>query len=672
MYWKRLAAVATLLCCTTTSAWAADREVWVTLGTDTVSEVQAALKDSGAGVEGREQNGIRVLRVHESQLVVIARVMHDRFNRCGGFVTHDTQEQANAELRSTPTSLATAVAYTIDNAAVVNSLVGGLSESTLRGTISSLASFTNRYYTSQTGVDAANWLKTEWTNIAAGRADISVQLYTHSTWAQPSVILTITGTSSPSEVVVMGGHLDSINLNNTAGVAPGADDDASGVATLTEVLRSAIAKGYKPARTVKLMAYSGEEAGLKGSKEIAAAYKTAGTNVVGALQLDMVNYRGSSWEVTIVTDNTNAAQNTFLTNLINTYTGYTWTNITCGYACSDHASWTSQGYPASIPFEALMSEYNPYIHTANDTLANSSGGTADNALKFAKIAAAYMAELAKGVVGGGGPPDTTPPTVSLTAPTGGTVSGSVTLSATASDNVGVSRVDFLVDGAVKNSDFSSPYSYAWDSTTASNGSHTVSAVAYDGAGNSTATSAVTVTVANTVFTAVYNATLKAPACASVGTACDSGTLLTGRGSMSPAETNAPNTLAGSTCADGASGTFHSDESNDRIKVSSVNGTAFGPGKQVKVEATVWAYSSYTSDKLDLYYAANANSPTWTLIGTLSPTVAGAQTLSATYTLPAGSLQAVRARFRYQGSAAACGTGSVSYDDQDDLVFAVGP
>ena len=53
---------------------------------------------------------------------------------------------------------------------------------------------------------------------------------------------------------------------------------------------------------------------------------------------------------------------------------------------------------------------------------------------------------------------------------------------------------------------------------------------------------------------------------------------------------------------------------------------------------------------------------------ISATSGGAQTLSANYTLPSGSLQAVRARFRYQGSAAPCNNGN--YDDADDLVFAV--
>jgi len=102
--------------------------------------------------------------------------------------------------------------------------------------------------------------------------------------------------------------------------------------------------------------------------------------------------------------------------------------------------------------------------------------------------------------GGGGSSDTTSPTVSLTAPaSGATVSGtSVTLSANASDNVGVSSVQFKVDGAnVNAADTSSPYTTTWDSTTVANGSHTITGVARDAAGNSTTSSSVTVTVNNT-------------------------------------------------------------------------------------------------------------------------------------------------------------------------------
>jgi leucyl aminopeptidase len=169
--------------------------------------------------------------------------------------------------------------------------------------------------------------------------------------------------------------------------------------------------------------------------------------------------------------------------------------------------------------------------------------------------------------------------------------------------------------------------------------------------------------------AAFDSTLQTPRCATVGRSCDSGpSLLLGRAALGP-EPNQPNTINDS-CADGASGTFHADESNDRIKVSTTDGTALAPGKTVRIDATVWAWTTPAQDKLDLYYAANANSPTWTFITTLTPAAAGAQTLSATYTLPSGALQAVRARFRYQGSAAACGAGS--YNDHDDLIFAVNP
>src|SRR5206468_7956288 len=96
-------------------------------------------------------------------------------------------------------------------------------------------------------------------------------------------------------------------------------------------------------------------------------------------------------------------------------------------------------------------------------------------------------------------PDTTPPTVSMTAPANGaTVSSSaVTVSANASDNVGVVGVQFKLDGVnLGAEDTSNPYSISWNSSLAANGTHTLTALARDAAGN-TATAAVSVTVDNT-------------------------------------------------------------------------------------------------------------------------------------------------------------------------------
>jgi len=95
--------------------------------------------------------------------------------------------------------------------------------------------------------------------------------------------------------------------------------------------------------------------------------------------------------------------------------------------------------------------------------------------------------------------DTTPPAVAVTTPTNGAkVSGTVAVSANATDNVSVASVQFQLDGAsVGAAVLASPFTYPWDTTKASNGSHVLSAIAKDDAGNSTTSAAVTVTVSNT-------------------------------------------------------------------------------------------------------------------------------------------------------------------------------
>ena len=99
-------------------------------------------------------------------------------------------------------------------------------------------------------------------------------------------------------------------------------------------------------------------------------------------------------------------------------------------------------------------------------------------------------------------PDSTPPTISLTSPSNGSSSsGTVTISANASDNVGVAGVQFRVDGVnLGSEDTSSPYSVSWNTATVSNGSHTLTARARDAAGNQTTSSSVTVNVSNTPTT----------------------------------------------------------------------------------------------------------------------------------------------------------------------------
>ncbi len=167
-------------------------------------------------------------------------------------------------------------------------------------------------------------------------------------------------------------------------------------------------------------------------------------------------------------------------------------------------------------------------------------------------------------------------------------------------------------------------------------------------------------------TATYDSTRMAPRCGSVSSSCSSGTLLNGRAALGP-ETNAPNTL-NKGCADGTAGSYHSDESLDALRIYTVDGTDLAAGKQVRVEATVWAYVGYSADFFDLYQSTDG-SATWSYVTTITATKAGSQVLTATFTLPpGGSTRAIRGQFRYGGSAGSCVAGS--FNDADDLLFAV--
>lgn len=93
--------------------------------------------------------------------------------------------------------------------------------------------------------------------------------------------------------------------------------------------------------------------------------------------------------------------------------------------------------------------------------------------------------------------DVTAPTVSLTAPAAGPVSGTVAVSATASDDVGVTGVDFFHSGSsLIGSDASAPYSVSWNTTGVADAAYTLTAVASDAAGHATTSAGVNVTVSN--------------------------------------------------------------------------------------------------------------------------------------------------------------------------------
>lgn len=381
--------------------------VYIVTSRDTYQGIRGVARNA---VARRDSTGMPLVisETRADDLGEISRYVHANERRCGGYFAFPSRAQAEAFVgadRSMQAMKASLLAsYTLDNPITVDRWLPQVQEQRLYDTINHLSSYRNRYYASSFGKTSAEWLRTHWQSLAAGRSDVTTELFTACTncSTQPSVILTIQGWDLPNEVVVLGAHLDSINgsnRNDPNQLAPGADDDASGIATLTETLRIALSDGWRPRRTVKFMGYAAEEVGLRGSNAIAQSFRSSGVNVVAVLQVDMTNYKsGAVPDMKLITDYSNADLQAFFITLFDAYLapmGLTRGSTTCGYACSDHASWTNAGYPAAMMFEAgSPSGSFPYIHTTSDTLATM-GESAQNSVKFAQFALAYLAETAK-------------------------------------------------------------------------------------------------------------------------------------------------------------------------------------------------------------------------------------------------------------------------------------
>lgn len=274
----------------------------------------------------------------------------------------------------------------------VNSLLPYLSTDSMEAHVKVLSSFHTRFYSTITGVEAAQWIHDTVSGYAKGRSDITVSYFNSTTTKpQPSVIVQVKGKVS-DDLVILGSHLDSINIGGL-GRAPGVDDDGSGTVSVMEVFKTLVEHDFYPNRTVEFHFYAAEEVGLKGSQAVAKDYAAAGKTVVGMMQLDMVFYPGTDDEniFGVVVDYVDRDLTQFTRDLVDAYSLIKWVDTVCGYGCSDHASWTSEGYRSTFPFESQFEKHSPYIHSADDTLEHADLA---HGLNFAKVALGFVVELA--------------------------------------------------------------------------------------------------------------------------------------------------------------------------------------------------------------------------------------------------------------------------------------
>lgn len=263
--------------------------------------------------------------------------------------------------------------FSVQKNEVIENALAEVSEDNLLKTVQWLSSFPNRYNRdSQPNKHIIEMKKMLETLMANAKMPYEVTEISHNSTKQNSLRVRLVGSERPDEIIVLGGHLDSINQSyGNKSIAPGADDNASGSANLVEALR--ILKDMpQPKRSIEFFWYAGEESGLLGSAEIAKQYKAENKDIIAVLQLDMTLFPGSG-ELVIgsMTDFTSAWLRDYLKSINDTYLHAQIADDKCGYGCSDHASWHRQGYPTLMPFESTFRGSNKAIHSAKDVISPS-------------------------------------------------------------------------------------------------------------------------------------------------------------------------------------------------------------------------------------------------------------------------------------------------------------
>ncbi|MDR3491292.1 MAG: M20/M25/M40 family metallo-hydrolase [Gammaproteobacteria bacterium] len=348
-----------------------------------------------------------LIQVDEKGLDELIHLKDHQKKACGGFMNvTDTWISEKSKQSFSPTAFinkyipATATTqkkishYTVTHPKEVAQLLSQINPQLMWGNLTTLSNFHDRYANSNTGVEAANWIKSQIEKLAKDnhRSDVSIQLIsTGSSYKQPSVVVKIGNSTEPA--IVVGAHMDT--LAAYWGNMPGADDDGTGSVTVLEVARTLLSSDMHFEKPIYLIWYSAEEEGLVGSQHVVAEFKKQNIPVADVIHFDMTGYApkndATMW---LITDNTNKDLTSYLETLINAYVKKPVKYTACGYACSDHATWTSNGYKAAIAFEAGFENYNPYIHSSEDKMTEIS---LDHMTDFTKLAVAFATELANPV-----------------------------------------------------------------------------------------------------------------------------------------------------------------------------------------------------------------------------------------------------------------------------------
>jgi len=360
---------------------------------------------TGFSVLAKEQK-FALIQADEEGIEKLAELKQQR--KCGGFI--DVSDEWQASKDSSLSIQKRSAAFLLKHrkslskpgrqavfqetrySGEVNQLFTRINPQMMWNNLSTLSNFKDRYANSANGQKAAYWLKAQVEGIAAEyqRDDVTIFfVQTGDYYKQPSLVVKV-GTSDDPGIVV-GGHMDT--LSSRWENKPGADDDGSGSVTVLETARTILSSGMHFKKPIYFVWYAAEEMGLVGSRYVVRHFVNNHIPVDAVIQMDMTGYayknQPTMW---LINDHVDSVLTNYLQTLIETYIKVPVRRTACGYACSDHASWTAAGFSASMPSESAFDDMNPDIHTSKDTMEKLSLKHMTN---YTKLAVAFAVEMAE-------------------------------------------------------------------------------------------------------------------------------------------------------------------------------------------------------------------------------------------------------------------------------------
>ncbi|MDZ4678731.1 MAG: M28 family peptidase [Oligoflexia bacterium] len=349
-----------------------------------------------------EFNGYVLVKLVPFEVETLSQQMHHAKAICGGFQdiqvqmeTHGISAREALEwVGRRPLNTSQFDKFEPSNPHTAKQLMTSINLERFIGALTTFSGFPDRSSRGDLGVKASQWLVdvTKKLALAHGRSEITVTSISTGGWfLQPSVLVKVPGTDSTLPGILIGGHMDTFQNNK-----PGADDDGSGSMTVMEIYNAILDTKVRFKRDIYFAYYAAEEYGLHGSQIIAAQFKKQNIALRAVMQFDMTGYKSpqDTQSIYFVNDYVDVNLTTFLKKITEKYLqipAHLIGDTKCGYACSDHASWTQQGYSASFPFESSFSNYNSTIHTGADKIALI---TPAHALKYLLLGAVFVAETA--------------------------------------------------------------------------------------------------------------------------------------------------------------------------------------------------------------------------------------------------------------------------------------